>query len=93
MTNRERVKVTSGDELEELGLGYLVGFVPVYFWRAGAGSLISQSMCEERPSDEIIAEMEADGATLVELQSNPKIELDNGRTVYGCQVYWRRVSD
>ena len=85
----KRVKVHSGTGKELLGYGNFVGCVPVFFWRGSGGNLLSDKKCEERPSLQIIKEMEASGAELVELQSNPKIVLDNGDVVYGCQVWWQ----
>ena len=89
----ERVTVVSGDGKKDLGYGNFVGCVPVFFWRGPLGTLLSNKKCEERPTPQIIEAMEAKGAELVELQSNPKIVLDSGDVVYGCQVYWSRVKD
>ena len=89
----ERVSVMSGDMKKDLGYGNFVGCVPVYFWRGPEGNLLSNKECEEKPSPQTIEVMEAEGAKLVELQSNPKIILDSGDVVYGCQVYWSRVEE
>ena len=88
-----RVRVWSGDGQTSRGLGNLVGYPPVFFFRGPRGVLLSHKECEERPSPELIKEMEEQEATLVEIPSNPKIVLDNGDVVYGCQVYWERVED
>ena len=37
--------------------------------------------------------MELHGWELDALPSNPKIELDSGEVVYGCQVWWTRVPE
>ena len=86
-----RVKVSSGDGRKYLGLGNLVGYPPVFMFRGPKGNLLSNKACEEKPSPELIQEMEEAGAKFVRLPANPKIELDNGDVVYGCQVYWSRV--
>ena len=94
MTEPMRVKVKSGDGQTDLGLGYMVGGVELYFFRLPNGNLMSDKYAEEKPSANLIRAMENDfGATLVEKQSNPKIELDSGRIIYGCQCYWSRVED
>ncbi len=81
-----RVKVQSGDGSEDLGEGTLVGFVPVYIFRHGAGSLLSFSMAEEKPPHALEGELE-------KIEGNPKIVLDSGRTVYGCQVWWEPIEE
>jgi hypothetical protein len=86
-----RVRVVSGDMNKPLGLGNLVGYPPVFLFRGPRGNLLSNKACEEKPSSELIQEMEEAGAEFVRLPANPKIELDNGDVVYGCQVYWSRV--
>ena len=86
-----RVKVMSGNGQTDLGLGTLVGCVPVYFFRGPEGNLLSDKLCEKKPSRAQICVMKLSGATLVEKQANPKIVLDNGDTVYGCQVWWSKA--
>ena len=88
-----RVRVISGNGKEDLGLGYMVGWVNVYFWRSPGGSLLSSSEnAEGKPSDELVKEMYDAGADLQEMH-NPKIVLDNGKIIYGCQCYWRKVEE
>lgn len=79
-----RVRVWNGDKSECLGEGTLVGFVPVYIVRDPDGGIFSNTLAEEKPEgipDELI----------VKLDSNPKIVLDSGRVVYGCQTWWSSV--
>ncbi len=87
-----KVEVWAGDGKTYLGLGEMVGRVSVYFFRQPNGSLASLSNCEERPSEKLIAEAQTAGIELIEEPGNPKIVLENGETVYGCQVWWQPVS-
>lgn len=82
-----KVRVWNGDQSEYLGEGEYVGEVTVYYMVMPDGSLQSLSNAEEKP-DQI-----PDGATLQESPGNPKIILDNGKTVYGCQVWWEPVKE
>jgi hypothetical protein len=83
-----RVQVYSGDGQQDLGLGTWIGEVTVYFVRCPDGSLKSMRNAEEKPSDELVAEL---GGELACHENNPKIELDSGGIVYGCQVWWAPV--
>jgi hypothetical protein len=80
-----RVKVWSGDQSEYLGLGTYLDDVTVYFIAMPDGSLRSCPKAGERPTPEQIAET---GGSLIESEENPKIVLDSGEVVYGCQVWW-----
>jgi len=82
-----RVRVHDGSGQKLLGEGTYVGDVAVYFMAMPDGSLRSLSNAEEEPSPELIPE----GAELIKTADNPKIVLDDGRTVYGCQVWWEPV--
>lgn len=82
-----QVHVMSGDQQVDLGEGTYVGDVPVYFFQMPDGSLRSASNAEERPPEEAIPP----GAEVVRSRANPKIVLDTGKTVYGCQVWWELV--
>lgn len=79
-----RVDVFSGNQKEYLGQGAMVGFVPVYIIRNEDGSISSPTVAEQVP-DGIPEEM------FTKIESNPKIKLDSGRIVYGCQVWWNPV--
>jgi hypothetical protein len=92
--NRARVRVFSGDGQTDLGLGWYVDNVTTYAFRdLRTGSLRSAPNAEEPPSDELTLDMELHGWELDVLPDNPKIELDGGETVYGCQVWWSRVPE
>lgn len=80
----KRVKVWNGDQSEFLGEGNYVGDVTIYAIQMPNGSLQSNSNAEIEPSPESVPE----GGVVRKLPNNPKIILDNGRTVYGCQVWW-----
>lgn len=83
-----RVRAWSGDGTVELGDGTLVGYVTVYFWRMPDGSLRSQHNAEEVPPPELVERMTLKGGVLIPYPGNPRIELDSGDVVYGCQVWW-----
>lgn len=78
-----KVKVWNGDQSEFLGEGTYVGEVTVYFIQTENG-ISSGSNAEQRP--EGVPEDQ-----IIEAPNNPKIVLDSGRTVYGCQVWWEPV--
>lgn len=79
-----RVDVHNGDQSVHLGHGTYVADVSVYFVILPDGSLSSLSNAEEEPAADTIPP----GAVVRESPSNPKIVLDNGQVVYGCQVWW-----
>lgn len=80
-----RVKVRSGDGSEDLGLGTYVGDVDVYYIRMPNGTLQSLANAELQPTDV------PPGGKVLKSSGNPKILLDSGDTVYGCQVWWEDV--
>jgi hypothetical protein len=84
-----RVQVWDGDGKTYLGEGELIGESKTYFWLVG-DHIESLSPADERPPQWLIDEMENKGHKLIALPSNPKIQLDNGRIVFGCQVWWKR---
>jgi hypothetical protein len=79
-----RVRVWNGDQSEYLGEGNYLGEVTVYYIVMPDGSLRSCSNAEEQPPQEMIPP----GATVQAAPGNPKIVLDSGEVVYGCQVWW-----
>lgn len=86
-----RVNVWSGNGKDSLGQGTYVGDVPLYYFWMSDGSIRSLKDAEEKPPDELILEMIAIGGTLTVSPENPKIELDSGEIVYGCQVWWSPI--
>lgn len=82
-----RVRVHSGDGKTDLGMGWYVGDVMVYAIRTPEGNLLSLSNAEVEPP----ASMVPEGGALLESPDNPKIVLDSGKVVYGCQVWWEPV--
>ena len=86
-----RVKVFG--EGDEILYGTYNEDVTVYaFWESD-GSFLSQKFAEEMPNDTTIDEAEKRGATLQRIENNPKIVLDNGEVVYGCQVWWSKIEN
>ena len=51
------------------------------------GNLQSLHNAEEEPPPDMVPE----GAEVHCTEDNPKIRLDSGRVVYGCQVYWEPI--
>ena len=88
-----RVSVKSGDGKRDLGLGYMTGCVMLYFFRLPDGSLASDKNAEEEPSADLMRAMSEDVGATLEKKPNPRIELDSGDVIYGCQCYWKRVDD
>ncbi len=84
-----KVEVFDGAGENFLGFGNLVGNATVYVIVKPDGSIISSQNAEERPSDELIAEHNGE---LITIGDNPKIILDDGRVVYGCQVWWHEAN-
>ena len=84
-----RVKVVSGDGNKLIGYGNYDEDVTVYFVVMPNGDLLSRENAEEKPSDKEVAES---GGELYTEKDNPKIVLDNGKVVYGCQVWWKEDS-
>ncbi len=84
-----RVKVMDGMGVDLLGYGSLVGHADVYAIKMPDGSLRSLENAEEAPPEEFVRDS---GGELVRIESNPKIVLDDGRVLYGCQVWWEPTS-
>lgn len=76
-----QVQVLSGDRTHYLGLGTLIGYANVYAVVTEDGAILSEHDAEQPHDDCII------------LQGNPKIKLDSGEIVYGCQVWWSEVKE
>jgi hypothetical protein len=85
----KRVRVWNGDQSEYLGEGNYVGNVKVYFVRMDDGSIRSLHNAEEEPEPYQIP----NGGEIISSDDNPKIILDSGDTVYGCQVWWEPVEE
>lgn len=80
-----RVKVWNGDKSEYLGEGKCIDAVTVYIVKTEDG-ISSSDNPEEKPWG-------VDEDDILELSNNPKILLDNGQIVYGCQVWWEHVDE
>ena len=79
-----RVSVFSGDQERSLGDGIYQGDVTVYIWANPDGSISSMTYAEKPPGKENIYP----GSRISKIDKNPKILLDSGQVVYGCQVWW-----
>jgi hypothetical protein len=84
--NPRRVKVWDGSGDVYLGEGNYVGDVTVYFVVSDDGNLLSTENAEVKPVG-ILDEQ------IVEAKYNPKIILDDGKVVYGCQVWWKFIDE
>ncbi len=88
-----RVRVRSGDESEDLGEGTYVGEATVFYYqKETAGEIALYSVpgdAEQEPDPADIPE----GCELIISEGNPKIVLDTGETVYGCQCWWEPVDE
>jgi len=86
-----RVHVFSGDGETDLGLGTYEGTVEVFVFEMPDGSLKSMHDAASPPPPELCQQLESEGAVLRSITANPKIRLDTGDIVYGCQTWWGRV--
>ena len=79
-----RVKVTSGDLKRDLGEGTYTEDVWLYYGITEDGSLVSAKNPEVEPKLEDLP-----GAVkIARAEQNPKIRLDSGEVIYGCQCWW-----
>lgn len=82
-----RVRVWNGDQSRYLGEGKYVGDVTVYAVKMPDGSITSEKNPEVEPTNP------PEEGKIICLPMNPKIILDSGETVYGCQVWWEKVQE
>jgi len=80
----KRVRVWNGDQTEYYGEGNYSEDVEVYFCKMPDGEILSEA------NPEIPMKNIPEGGKLVKLK-NPKIVLDSGRIVYGCQTWWEQA--
>jgi hypothetical protein len=83
----KRVEVWNGDRSQYLGKGRYVGDVTTYAILDADGALRSMKNAEKKPTKV------PEGCEISELPNNPKIILDDGTVVYGCQVWWNYVAE
>lgn len=81
-----RVRVKDGAGEKFIGEGTYVGRVTVYVVRTPDGRLLSNKIAETPPS--AVPE-----ESIFRIPRNPKIQLDNGEIVYGCQVWWEPIGN
>lgn len=82
-----RVRVHNGDGSEYLGEGTMVGKVAVTAIFRG------ESLLSLHDAEQDVTMLMQPGDQLVKAGDNPKIVLDSGDTVYGCQVWWEPCED
>lgn len=80
-----RVRVMDGANEQVLGEGKYVGDVTTYVALMPDGSIKSCLNAEDKP-DPL-----PEGGVLHEIPNNPKILMDSGEVVYGCQVWWSPI--
>jgi hypothetical protein len=85
-----RVRVKDGKQEEDLGLGTYMGEVDVHIAHTPDGSVLSSDDPENQPPDLAVL---PEGSQVSHIQDNPKIQLDTGRVVYGCQVWWEPLTE
>lgn len=73
-----RVMVMDASMTKALGEGKLVGMVSLWGWLEKKDGEAWMEYSEEKP----------EGKGAFRIPSNPKIELDSGKIVYGCQCWW-----
>jgi hypothetical protein len=86
-----RVSVGSGDGLKDLGLGTYVGDQPMFY--ALMQDKIDVFMLSAETKEELKKKVKrAKGKVLTEGHSpTPKLQLDNGRVIFGSQCWWQPV--
>ena len=72
-------------EKNELGFGNLVGRVTIYALDVPDEGLIFFDDPEIRPADTEARDMRAE---IIQIDDQPKIEMNDGQVFYGCQVWW-----
>lgn len=85
----QRVRVMDGSAEQTIGEGTCVGNVTTYVIRNKDGSISSLPNAEEKPEHSAIPK----GCFVHELEDNPKIVMDDGKVVYGCQVWWEPIQN
>ncbi len=88
-----RVRVYGGDGVEDLGLGTYNENVTIYGFCDTNGALLSKHMAEENWTPDELKAIIANGGIPFEQENNPRIVLDSGRIVYGCQVWWEEYKE
>lgn len=84
-----RVFVVSGDQRAILGEGTLVGYATVYGFRNRDGTRLTIPSQPETPLTPFQVQLNRfRGLSPIRMTDNPKIQLDDGTIVYGCQVWW-----
>ena len=86
-----RVRVWSGDESEYLGEGDYMGNVTVYIVFPCDPEAPTDAI-SSFPDAEVYPDEVPEGMEVGEIPDNPKIELDSGEIVYGCQVWWEPIA-
>jgi hypothetical protein len=79
----DEVEIFDGSGKKPLGTGVYLGTATVYAVRTPKG-LVSMPNAEDRPD----ASMVPPGCSVATIENNPKFRLQDGRIVYGCQVWW-----
>lgn len=85
------VDVWAGDDGAYLGRGKITGFVQTWHVKLPNGNITSTSNPELPPTVEDIDEIIKAEGTIVLSDDMPKILLDSGKVVYGCQVFWGQL--
>jgi len=91
---RMRVEVWNGTGETYLGKGYFVGLVDVYAIHTGPfGYILSEEDPTKEPSEENLKWAEENGGEYSLIKLNPKLKMDDGRIIYGCQCWWQPIPE
>lgn len=88
-----RVEVWNGSGDCILGEGEYNEDVTVHYFVGPDGVLHSRPDAELEPTPEEIEAATEAGWAYFRSPHNPKIVLDDGKVVYGCQVWWKPLED
>ena len=83
------VNVWDSARTQLLGVGVYEGDVDVYF---AVNDETQEAMSKQDPTEDI-AEADLPAGFRVEKTKSPKIVLNTGLTVYGCQVWWEVIDE
>lgn len=87
-----RVKVLNGDQTAYVGEGEHVANVSVYiFVKRDEMHIETVGNPEEMPTEETVRMMRSKDMVMEHVPANPKMLLDDGRIIYGCQCWWTYV--
>lgn len=85
---KRRVHILSGDTKHDLGTGDFLGYVELHIIRKDDSYLFAEKDKNGNYPKAFQKEVDKGLENVFVYELNPKIKLDNGGIVYGCQVWW-----